>query len=46
MDESLDLLKVGTYENDRKEEKDDELKSYLKHNFALVVSGDSMTCIL
>ena len=46
MDESLDLLKVGTYEDNIKEEKDEELKSYLKHNFALVVSGDSLTYII
>ena len=46
MDESLDLLKMGTYEDDRKEENDEEVKSYLQHNFALIVSGDSLKSIL
>ena len=41
------MLKVATYEDDKKEEEkdDEEVKSYLKHNFALVISGDSLTYI-
>ena len=41
------MLKIGTYGDDKnQEEKDEEVKSYLKHNFALVISGDSLTYIL
>ena len=46
MDESLDLLKIGTCENDRKEENDEEVKSYLQHKFALIVSGGSLKSII
>lgn len=45
MDESLDLLKIGTHEDNRKEEIYEEVKSFLQHNFALIVSGDSLKFI-